>query len=669
MAEDKNKPSEVLEDSDHSIEAPVYTAEQTLYLSGLQKRLEIAHTNRNMAHDEFDGMDYITRYEDEERLANSFIPPKKNKQDTNFISGTIRHKLLALLSSINILNLDPEYSAFDSKDIKINELGDAMDIVRQKADELDQDEEKKMLRQMELLKHGTVFVEKVWQVEYRKSKILDQKFDGKVTGATWKTKIEKAYEGVCSTVLDGRSVYLGDIRQPFISKQPYIFTIDDKTYAETKAIYGEWEMWKYVSKTLKQYSAVSNASSGMGFSNWRLLKGTQEQRCEILKYQDKPGNEFQIIINGIPMLPIGFPMPWKHGEYNIVQQILEFIHPHFAYGRSFVSKLKVQTALLDEMLRLAILTTQKQFMPPRANMTGRVLGKNIFMPGVITMGIDPDKIKSLSSQDSQGIMNGEMELLKSLEDNIDTISANSSYPSRQSKARPSNIELLELQRQAKMAISLTVSAMSLLEKKLGDLSLWILLENWFNPIDTEVDEARQSLKNVYRVANVSKNIGKEGMGNMMVIPTDNKSMFPKQPNQAQVMSENIYDQEESYPNPTRIIYLNVKDLQAAKITWRTIVNPTETGGSERSKQMFERMVQSGAAIGIQFNMDYLGERFAETWQENPSKLISHQQAMPPGVAASGINPGQGGGMKPPAKMPALGGPPGMPPPLPPIAPH
>ena len=153
-----------------------YSPEEVVYLSGLQTRLELSQNQRDIAHDEYDSMDYITRYEDEERIANSFIPPKQNKSDTNFISGTIRAKGMALLSAINALNLDSDYSAYDKNNIQIDELGNAMGIIKTKAKEVDEDEEKKIIRQWELLKHGTVFVEQAWKVEYRNNKKLNHKF-------------------------------------------------------------------------------------------------------------------------------------------------------------------------------------------------------------------------------------------------------------------------------------------------------------------------------------------------------------------------------------------------------------------------------------------------------------------------------------------------------------
>lgn len=650
--------SAVLDDikPEQEVPTPKYTEEQTLYLVGLQSRLELAKTNRDVDHDEFDGMDYSTRYEDEERMANSFIPPKKNKSDTNFITGTIRHKLLALLSAINALNLEPDDSAYDKDDVEINELGNAINIVREKTNEVDNDEEKKVIRQLELLKHGSVFIEDIWKVEWRKEKVLNKKFEGQTDGLTWTSKLKKVYENPCRTVLDGRSVYLGDIRQPFMDKQPFIFTVDDISWEEAQAVYGKWDMFQYVTKKIKNFAGETKNASGMAYGSWRLLETTQENRVEVLKYQDKFNNEFQIILNGIPMLPVGFPMPWKHGNYNITQQNLEFIHPHFAYGRSFVSRLKVQSALLDETLRLAILKSQKSFMPPRVNNTGRVISKNVFMPGSITMGLNADQLSILSEKDGEGLLRGEQEMIKLLSENIDQNSISPTFAGQQTQGNPTATEILELQRQAKMVLGLTVFSMAMMEKKLGILRRDILLENWFNPIDTKLDEARKVLVNRYRTANIQKNIDGEGMGSMMVIPTDDGQMFPQDEMGMEAISEKIYQEEEASSTPTRKFYLNTQQLLNGKITWKTTVNPTETGGSERSKLLFERMAVAANNIGIQMNPNELVQRFAETWQESP-KLF--QTALPEDVVAAGMGvpkgtPSKAGQPKKPPMMANMG---------------
>src|SRR5947209_527901 len=78
-----------------------YTDKEKDYAGYLQQRLSIARDQRNQNHDEFDGMTYLQYYESNLKGANSFIAPKKNKEDTNFVTGTTRQALLAMAAKIN----------------------------------------------------------------------------------------------------------------------------------------------------------------------------------------------------------------------------------------------------------------------------------------------------------------------------------------------------------------------------------------------------------------------------------------------------------------------------------------------------------------------------------------------------------------------------------------
>jgi hypothetical protein len=98
---------------------------------------------------------------------------------------------------------------------------------------------------------------------------------------------------------------------------------------------------------------------------------------EVLIYQDKFNDEFQILLNGVMQLPVGFPMPWEHGEYNLVQGHLEPISAFFAYSKSIPDKTFLDQQVLDEMYRLAVLKTQKSFMPPIANYSANILTKSM----------------------------------------------------------------------------------------------------------------------------------------------------------------------------------------------------------------------------------------------------------------------------------------------------
>ena len=136
-----------------------YSEEQEKYLSAMKTRIQQAKTLRDRPHIEFDNMTYIQAWQTNEKLANVFLKALKNKNDTNFQSGTLRTKLLAFLSAFQTLNLEQEIDAYDKKDMLVQDLGEALGIIIKKTEEVEEDREKKMMRQYELLKQGTVFIE------------------------------------------------------------------------------------------------------------------------------------------------------------------------------------------------------------------------------------------------------------------------------------------------------------------------------------------------------------------------------------------------------------------------------------------------------------------------------------------------------------------------------
>ena len=70
------------------IEPPKYTAEEEIYISNLQKKLEKAKEQRDQPHEEFDNMSFDDYWRTNENGANTLIKALKNKNETLFQSGT-----------------------------------------------------------------------------------------------------------------------------------------------------------------------------------------------------------------------------------------------------------------------------------------------------------------------------------------------------------------------------------------------------------------------------------------------------------------------------------------------------------------------------------------------------------------------------------------------------
>lgn len=604
--------SPLLTEQEEQIEKPKYSDKEDRYLKGLRKKLSIAQTTKDSQHDEFDGMDYLTYYNANQRLANTYVQPKLNKEDSNFQSGTIRTKMLALLSSVINLDLSGDISAFDKNGFRIQALGDAAEDIILKTNELDNDDEKKFLRQYELLSQGTVFIEELWDERSKKEKKTKNKFTGKLTGVEWETKIKKAFIGPTRNIVPGINVYLGDITKYNICDQPFIFTVDTVPYSEAELRFGEWERWKHVSKALKPFDATTESG------DWTLLQ-IQDHQVEIIRYQDKWNNEFAILLNGVLMTPVGLPLPWGYEDYNIAQQNLEAIHTKFAYGKSLVFKLKNKVAILDEMQRLGILKTQKSFMPPRYNISGRVVSNRVFMPAKINHGLQPGTLPPIEGE-NEGITNSELAMIHELQESINAETTSPTFQGQQAQGNPTATEIIELQRQAKQMLGLTIFAMSMMEWKLEWLRLQNILANWFNPEDKVLDEARGAVKAKYREVSVERQIEGQGTGMRMVIPT--KEVLSSE---AIMQAEDMISKEQGMP--VRFIFLNPDEVTSSKLCWQIVVRPRERRTSETEKLMFRAELQDSIFFGQSLNLPYLQEKFASVWNEDPNKMFKNPEQM------------------------------------------
>ena len=607
--------SPLLEDKAKEVDPPKYSEKEEKYLKGLKEKLESAKTQRDAQHIEFDGMDYVTYYNTNERLANTYVEPKRNKEDSNFQSGTIRTKLFALLSSVLNLDLSGDIMAYDKNGFKIQAMGDAMEDVVLKTNELDNDDEKKMLREYELLAQGSVFVEELWDERSKKEKKLKGKFKGGLNDVSWDTKIKKAFARPTRNIIPGLNLYLGDITKYSISDQPFIFTVETIPYSEAELKMGNWERWGMVSEDLKVFD-----NDRTRVTHWRLLEETEKNHVEIVRFQDKHNNEFAILANGILMTPVGLPLPWGYEDYNVAQQNLEPIHHQFAYGKSLVFRLRNKVAILDEMTRLGLLKTLKSYMPPRFNLSGRVVSNRVFLPGKMTHGVDPRLLPPADDKEVQGVTNAELAMQQQIQESIDTETTSPTFQGQQSQGNPTATEIVELQRQAKQMLGLTIFAMSMLEWKLEWLRLQNLLKNWFNPQDGVVDELRDVIREKYRQVSVQRPIENEGMGMRMVIPT--KETYSPE---AIMQAEDLVTQEQGMP--VRFIFLNPDEVTSSKLCWQIVVTPREKKTSEAQKLLFRAFMADAQIFGPLLNMQYLGEEFANVWQKNPQKLFkSPEQA-------------------------------------------
>jgi len=661
-----SEPKSVLVEKYEAPEPVKYSDEENIYVGKILSRLLSAKTDRDTPRTEFNGKTYLQWFRNNEEIANTTVLATPENKDLAVYSGTVEQKLLAILAEINRLNLTGETRVFDKENNELAELSMAITDICHKTEEIEEtvsiaNQEKKLMRQLELLKQGTVFVQDNWVKKWQTKKVLKGKFEGKVSGVEWESKLEKVFDGPVRDIMYGPGVYLGNNKMFGIKGQPFIFTMKTESYEEKKTRFGMtkkdengkkvdvWERWKYVPRKLVpliDIEGIPNANLGGG---WGITDIDADMVQEI-HYQDEINDEYQIFLNGIPMLPIGFPLSaiTPGGMFNIEMQVLQVINPFFPYGRSFIAKTEQLTKLLDEMIRLLILKTRKSIHPPYANISGKVISEKSLMPGAISMGIDPGALVAIG-QEGQGATASEYQMLRELREDIDRVTISPQFLGQEGKSGTTATEVVTLQQQAQKTISLIIFASGMLEKKCQWLRTNYVIANYFEPIGTVVDDMRGKLINTYRIMSVKTSIPDRGSGVRKIIPVDSMEMSP----------EDIYDHEEysGTPVPTvgrrytreelgmdplQVLYIDVSILRNCKYIFFTEVESKPRDTSVNAKLMFReelKDIQAMMNMGSRPNMEEIEKSYATVWNKRKEKLFGKAATAQEMAQAAG----QGGG--------------------------
>lgn len=648
-----------------SVDAIKLNEAQVQYQSFLDQRLTRAQELRDRSWSEFTNKTYLKYYEENEKLANTYIEAKKNDDDVKISSGTIEAKLNVLLSHIDNQNLTPEVLAFDKEDKPLRDLGTAFTDIMERLAEHDGgadggDTEKRMLRQKELVKQGTVFIQDKWCTKRQAKKVLNKKYDGTFNFSAWDTVWKKTYEGPDRVLLYGPNVYLGDITVFSMEEQPYAFTVETMTFDVAKTLFGTFGNWTHVHKGMPPTPATIDTGARTIYDGKFRLTQLTENQVEVIKYQDPIRDEFQIQINGIMMLPIGFPLSVVSpgGQINIAKQILYPINPQFAYGKSFVSSGDVYelSKVIDEMLKLFVLKTRKSITPPYINTSGKIISKRVLSPGTISQGIPPNSLQPIGTE-SQGVTAGEYQIYQELLHNVDRSTIGPAFQGQQSAPGTTATEILATQRQAKLSLGIIISACTMLEQKLAYLRLPIIVANYFEPIGEIMGEDGVSKKQ-YKAVSRQTTIENAGNGTRMIIPTDGPL-----PNSAVVRAMEIQDEKET-GYPSQRIYLSPKNLRNIEITWKCVVVSKEKESSATEKLMFRETLNDAMALiklGSKPNASGLEGEFARVYGLDKNKyFMSAADIQPPmdmaAMAAQAKGQKMGGAMNPggtPAAAPAM----------------
>lgn len=631
----------------------VYSTEELLHRSNLIKKISQAQNDREAPHPEFDDMTYSQYYDTNKRADMSYIPPKKNKYDKRIVTGITREKDNTLLSALLSYNFQPDITVYDDTEMVFPELGNHMEDMVLKSRELEDYDNRRPYIYRELISQGDVFVEEIWECVYTPEvensngwkpgqKISDAKFDTKVKPRVMERAAVKLHQG--------KNCYVGNFWCDDHKKQELVFTYELIPREVAKAIYGTWDRWDNVPETID--STLISPDSGLTYSDWNLTR-TDKGMVGVLKIQEKFSNRFMIMLNGVMMLPINFPLSEisPDGECTIKHKVLEGI-VGCAYGKGQPSKTKVEQAVHDEFLRLLILREEQAGAPPMGYKGKKVLNSNIYAPGKITPDMKEGALfPILPAQTALG--QADFSMYQLIKTSIDDKTINPTFAGEGQQTGSVTATQIMQEKQAQLLkLGLNFDAIKQLEKELIWSRIGNLIMHYSKPVGRKANTDEQTIEDIYTQFSMETTLPSGKSGIKIFRFTDKEF-----PGVRDIQSEN--DQlSEHYGKDTSIVYLNGPEfIKLLKYHWVVNIIPTQENSDQIEGQLFVDNFQKAQAIfGPQsLNYEYGKERFAIHIKEDPTRyfLQDNGAGVDQMLAGSAVGQAEAGG------VPAKPGAPGM----------
>lgn len=573
----------------------IYSKEECDYYSNLVEKIENARIQRDVSRKEFDDLDYLTDYEMNSDVLNTYIQKKKNVEEVRVNTPTSEKKIEVIHNELRALNFQPTVEAFAENDEELTAVGRSFTSIVKRSNQIEKDDDFWDEAIPELLgQRALFFIEK-----YNERTYYTRSSSGKL-------RIKKLGFSQ-KRVFDGRQVYLGDVTIPaiYFDEQPYIIIHEKMNYRQGLQIFGENERFKTYVKPEK--------SDLQGLFDYRLTPNdTDEDEIDVIHYFSFPDNEYQVIINGVMLYSIGEPLPYNYIGYPVKMVVLKSMKRSFAYGKPFTASIKTLQALDNETIRLFIRKFRQITDPPLGVKKGKILSKDIFEPSKRTQGLSKNDFEKLI--DHQGITDADMAMQEIIENKIERfIGAPNIMEGQSEKGGTTATEILRLQRQALKQLGTAVSALMRAKRDATYLRIYNELENSSEPVRKLYDELNNKVVSIYKRYQLKDtDLGGGEYGKHVVQFTDRD--FSEEEKQTLYQIER---NEARKGKPVKYDFINKDKLKKIPLFWFVFVSSEEKKSSELNQAMFTDRLNQVAGIskvtGRQINSETVIKDFEKTW--------------------------------------------------------
>ena len=341
--------------------------------------MDTADTIRHQSYEEFNHLSLMQVTNRDRKKFNNYIPAQSQDPDEAWKANTMRpvsrNKVISIAAHTTSSLLFPQVFAQNGNDDEDKDAALVMRDLTLWANEQSDYAEKFVKGTVKALVDPAMIMFEGYANVSRKVKEIQA--DGSWTE---KTIVDDLYSGFQNTLIPVEELYITNIYESNIQKQPEIYWRRIITFDEAYAKYKDSPQWNYVQPGIKYFYA-GDEDGFYELYDESISEGMVEEVIAFNRTAD-----LQVpLINGMPMTDVDRPIQRDDKMYPFAKTGYEYFGgTDFFYYKSLVDKLSSDQKVIDTLYNIVLDASFLQVMPPSIVMGDDELSSSVVIPGGVT---------------------------------------------------------------------------------------------------------------------------------------------------------------------------------------------------------------------------------------------------------------------------------------------
>lgn len=597
----------------------------------------LANEIRNKSYAEFNNKSLLERINEDQKAFNSYQESGSDDPEFGWKSNAIRpitrNKVISIAAHITGSIIYPQVFAQNEND---EEDRDAAQVMRDLMEwTYDQSEYDKtfVYAVISACVNPAVIIEDCYLENYRTIK--------EITGKEkWVSKnvLDEEYSGFKNPIVPIDEIFIADIYEPSIQRQPFIIRRRAITYSSALAQYRENKNFEYVKPGVQ---SLFDENTG---TFYEVQDDTLEGRLvEEVIYYNRTLDLRLVFLNGIIITDAEQPNPREDKKYPFVKFGYEPINDRFFYYKSLAFKLSPDQDVIDRLYQMVIDGTFLQLMPPSVVYGNEEVNSSIVTPGKITRFTEPET--KFEKIDAGTNLNAGFNTIQIVEKSLAESSMDVLQQGMSIKGSQTAFEISKLEENARIMLGLFGKMIGFAIEELGKLRSNSILQ--YMTVG-EIDEVAGNAGKLRFKKFILNNKNIEGKSKTKKIEFDMNMPDKMTQEEALDRSYGVLDEEGGLDADTKIYKVNPTLFRKSKFLFRVypemIVPPSDRVKKAFNLEEYDRAIQNPLANQEALYKDLLLGSY-DTTRDNIDKYVKKPEEMQPANQQSGLVDQLTGGIK------------------------